>query len=254
MAAVKVAAAADIAQTAAVRCARLLAGFSIDTAAAAAGVSRRHMLQALNATVGRGVCAEIATAAAAVGQIDSRIVALTHRACPPPTARRAGGDISVSVRRAGVGVAGWSARSSGHRVASRGVVAAVVASDPVLSPVAAIDGAQVAWLVHLAGRAHPDTRTAVAGHVQCPPMLLEVLAADSDRYVRKAVAENVACPHGLLGRLAAGSASMRQAVANNVACPQVLLERLACDDDPASRVTIAENPCCGSGAAGTSRW
>ena len=216
---VKIAAVADIAHSAAVRCARLLAGLSIDAAAAAAGVSRRHMLQALDATVGRGVCAETAAAAAAAGRVGSRTVALSHRACPPSAARRAGGDISVAVRRAGVGVAGWTARSSDHRGAPRPVVAAVAATDPVRDPVETINGAQVAWLAHLAGRAHLDTRTAVAGHAQCPSMLLEVLAGDTQWAVRKAVAANPACPQGLLGRFAAGSPSMRQAAARNARCP-----------------------------------
>ena len=210
MAAVKIADVVDMTHIAAVRCARMLAGFSIYTAAAVANVPRRHMLQALRSTVGRGVCADIAAAAAAVGRVESRTVALSHRACPPSAARRAGADISVVVRRAGVGVAGWTARSSDHRGAPRGVVAAAAATDPVRGPVEAINGAQVAWLAHLAGRAHLDTRAAVAGHVQCPQMLLEVLAGDTQRAVRGAVAENPTCPRGLFERFAAGSVSMRR--------------------------------------------
>ena len=182
----------------------MLAGFGIDTAAAAADVPRRHMLEALRSTVGRGVCANIAAAAARSGRVGSRTVALSHRACPPPAARRAGADISVAVRRAGVGVAGWTARSSDHRGAPRSVVAAAAATDPVRDPVETINGDQVAWLAHLAGRAHLDTRTAVGGHVQCPRMLLEVLAGDTEWAVSKAVAANPACPQGLLDRFVAG--------------------------------------------------
>jgi ribosomal protein L33 len=86
-------------------------------------------------------------------------------------------------------------------------------------------------------------RKAVAGHPDTPKAVLERLASDADEGVRGALATNPAAPKAVLERLASDEdRNVRYAVAANPATPQAVLEKLAGDEDRNVRNVVATNP------------
>ena len=130
-----------------------------------------------------------------------------------------------------------------------------VAADP-----GAISDAPIETLIVLMGREQvPElwlqwgsdhysfrVRTAVAENPSAPPNMLQKLAGDDDKDVRKAVAGNASSWIQTLEQLAEHKYfydyDVREAVASNPSTPSQVLEHLASDEHPRVRRAIAVNP------------
>ena len=228
-------------QRLAVRAARLLPAFDLDTTAAAAMAADRHeMLQALRSLPPRGVCDhQAAHAAISPDSYTLRQAAVSWRLCPPQTVRQASEDRSKRVKAAARGTSAWPGRELGKPRATRqtatreastwldrdsyaqarvlsyrdfgtlrdvshypGIIAGLVHSDDETRYIAAHVPLPLWMLAALAGDTRSDTRSAAARQPSCPPCILEHLATDPIEHLRLDVAKHPGCPPHVLETLA----------------------------------------------------
>ena len=252
------------------RAARMLAGFGLDTAAAACKTTPDTMRSAVEALHPRGRCDQIAA-----GCVDGKSWELAAAAgfCSPAVVVSAAGRAGPHAAAGLAGVAAWPKRRMGFRAAPRALIAVSAHSSNqfIRSQAARAAGVGRAVLVRLASDPDRDVRRAVAAndtcpsdalrclasdrymrvrvdvarHRGCPPGTLDVLENDNTQEVRVAVGTNPGCSAELLaGNARHGDSSFREAAASNPACGSEMLESLAGDADPMVRAAAAANAAC----------
>ena len=254
-----------------VRLARMSPSLTLTEVAAAADAPIHQKLAGL---APRGVCADLA-AAAATGS-DDIAAALKHRACPPWVHRSVTVPSPVSTTAAwrqrrvrDVGADGRLMRRYGAAGASyhlRALAAAAVVCPAAMLEALAHDND---YRIQATAAANPTCPPGVvmgaiglaargdellvsdsaceeaAANPACPVSVLRRVAAADSQHLRAGAAANVGCPPELLDVLAGDSNKyVREAAASNPSCEPDILARLASDTEADVAVTALMNPSC----------
>ena len=196
-------------------------------AAVAAGATVADLSAGLGRAAPRGVCAQIAAAAAVDGSDVARTVAVVHRAASPPTVLAAVGR-TLNETLAASGVASWAPISTDACDATPDTH---VASDLLWGAQAGLalreDCPQWLRTILAANRDEYWIRLLAAKSPACAPRTVAALTRDPHYQVRAAASANPACPLWLLpAPIVAGDVYTNAAVAGRADCPPAVLRTL----------------------------
>ena len=177
-------------------------------AARSAGFVSEQAETVLDQLTARSHCNQIAALAIDSVRHGTYIAAIAHRALTPPQKR-----IETAPRLAAVdGCSGWQGRNVGSGSAPRNVLVVNHLSELVINSA-------------------------------CPPLILELGAANNDNETRARTAHNSACPPDVLRRLGSDTApTVRCAVAAHAVTACDVLEMLSEDSNNDVREAVAANP------------
>ena len=268
------------AQRRSVRATRMAPASTSRLIAASADVSPQQQQQALRDLQGRGACAQTAAVAAAGAASGPRLLALTHRACPPPSSALLSETAAPAEAFAARGAPAWATRpplgpydlndrvACHPRLAQRTLCQMANSHNTQTRADAAQNPACAAgMLIVLAQDPDPAVRADAVMHQRCPLELATLLAADPHVDVRFAAVRRYGTSQQTLERLSehhqhrAGRRSalpswlpksldqndyidVRAVVAGRADCPPELLEYCAEDHLANVRAAAAANPAC----------